>query len=61
MDEEEAAYGRVLVPHADDPGTAADPVHSTVCTLNSVHSHEHQRLHQQLVVQLGRLKQETGR
>ncbi|XP_028288631.1 mitogen-activated protein kinase kinase kinase 15 isoform X2 [Parambassis ranga] len=61
VDEEEAVYGRVLAPHADDPVTTADPVNSTVCTLNSVHSHEHQRLHQQLVVQLGRLKQETSR
>ncbi len=61
VDEEEAEFGPVLAPHADESGTAVDPAHSVVCTLNSAHSHEHQRSHHQLGAQLGRLKQETNR
>lgn len=61
VDEEEAEFGPVLAPHADDAGTTADPSHSAVSTLNSAHSQEHQRPHHQLGVQLGRLKQETNR
>lgn len=61
MDEEEAEFGPVLAPHADDPGTTADPTHPTAITLNPAHSQEHQRSHHQLGAQLGRLKQETNR
>lgn len=61
VDEEEAEFGPVLAPQTDDSGTATDPTHSTVSTLNSAHSHEHQRSHHQLGAQLGRLKQETNR
>lgn len=61
VDEEEAEFAPVLVPHADDSGTAADPAHCAVSTLHSAHSQEHQRPHHHLGAQLGRLKQETNR
>lgn len=61
VDEEEAEYGPVLAPHADDSGTAGDSTHTAVSTLNSAHSQEHHRSHHQLDAQLGRLKQETNR
>ncbi|XP_070784063.1 mitogen-activated protein kinase kinase kinase 15 [Enoplosus armatus] len=61
VDEEEAEFGPVLAPQADDSGTTADPAHSAASTVNSAHSQEHQRSHYQLGAQLGRLKQETNR
>uniref|UniRef100_A0A7N6F9C5 mitogen-activated protein kinase kinase kinase n=1 Tax=Anabas testudineus TaxID=64144 RepID=A0A7N6F9C5_ANATE len=61
VDEEEAEFVPGLASHNDDSGTTADPTHSAVSTLNSVHSQEHQRSHHQLGAQLGRLKQETNR
>ncbi|KAM7369672.1 hypothetical protein PAMP_010976 [Pampus punctatissimus] len=61
VDEEEVEFGPVLAPTPYDSGTTADPATSTISTLNSTHSQEHQRSHHQLGAQLGRLKQETNR
>uniref|UniRef100_A0A669E3Y3 mitogen-activated protein kinase kinase kinase n=1 Tax=Oreochromis niloticus TaxID=8128 RepID=A0A669E3Y3_ORENI len=61
VDEEEAEFGPILVQHADETGTTSDPTHSAVSTVNSSHSHEHQRSHHHLGAQLGRLKHETNR
>lgn len=60
MDEEEAEFVPVLVPHADDSGAAAEHGNAS-SLLPCSHSHEHQRSHHQLSSQLGRLKQETSR
>uniref|UniRef100_A0A669D2D2 mitogen-activated protein kinase kinase kinase n=1 Tax=Oreochromis niloticus TaxID=8128 RepID=A0A669D2D2_ORENI len=48
VDEEEAEFGPILVQHADETGTTSDPTHSAVSTVNSSHSHEHQRSHHHL-------------
>ncbi|XP_061569010.1 mitogen-activated protein kinase kinase kinase 15 isoform X2 [Cololabis saira] len=61
VDEVESEFGPVLASTSDEPGTSADAAHSSISTLNSAHSHEHQRLHHHLGAQLGRLKQETSR
>lgn len=60
VDEEEAEFVPVLVPHAEDSGAAADHV-SAPSVLQGPHSQDHQRSHHQLSAQLGRLKQETSR
>lgn len=60
MDEEEAEFVPVLVPHADDSGAAADHGNAS-SVLQCAHSQDHQRSHHQLSAQLGRLKQETSR
>ncbi|XP_034416501.1 mitogen-activated protein kinase kinase kinase 15 [Cyclopterus lumpus] len=62
VDEEEAEFGPVLAPQADDAvATAADPAHPAAGTPSSAHSQEPQRSHYHLRAQLGRLKQETNR
>lgn len=61
VDEEEAEFGPILVQQTDETGTTSDPTHSAVSTVNSSHSHEHQRSHHHLGAQLGRLKHETNR
>lgn len=60
MDEEEAEFVPVLVPHADDSGAAGDHGNAS-SVLQGAHSQDHQRSHHQLSTQLGRLKQETSR
>lgn len=60
VDEEEAEFVPVLVPHADDSGAAADHGNAT-SVLQCPHPQDHQRSHHQLSAQLGRLKQETSR
>lgn len=60
VDEEEAEFVPVLVPHTDDSGTTTD--HSNAASvLQCAHPQEHQRSHHHLSAQLGRLKQETSR
>ncbi|XP_026035900.1 mitogen-activated protein kinase kinase kinase 15 isoform X1 [Astatotilapia calliptera] len=61
VDEEEAEFGPILVQQTDETGTTSDHTHSAVSTVNSSHSHEHQRSHHHLGTQLGRLKHETNR
>ncbi|KAM6900416.1 mitogen-activated protein kinase kinase kinase 15 [Xenentodon cancila] len=61
VDEVETEFCPVLPSTSDDPVTTADPTHSAISTVNSTHSHEHQRSHHPLGAQLGRLKQETNR
>ncbi|XP_042080853.1 mitogen-activated protein kinase kinase kinase 15 isoform X3 [Haplochromis burtoni] len=61
VDEEEAEFGPILVQQTDETGTTSDHTHSAVSTVNSSHSHEHQRSHHHLGAQLGRLKHETNR
>uniref|UniRef100_A0AAX7VQB5 mitogen-activated protein kinase kinase kinase n=1 Tax=Astatotilapia calliptera TaxID=8154 RepID=A0AAX7VQB5_ASTCA len=60
VDEEEAEFGPILVQQTDETGTTSDHTHSAVSTVNSSHSHEHQRSHHHLGTQLGRLKHETN-
>uniref|UniRef100_H3D7Y6 mitogen-activated protein kinase kinase kinase n=1 Tax=Tetraodon nigroviridis TaxID=99883 RepID=H3D7Y6_TETNG len=60
VDEEEAEFVPVLVPHADDSGAAGDHGNAS-SVLHGAHSQDHQRSHHQLSTQLGRLKQETSR
>uniref|UniRef100_A0A3B4EXC2 mitogen-activated protein kinase kinase kinase n=1 Tax=Pundamilia nyererei TaxID=303518 RepID=A0A3B4EXC2_9CICH len=60
VDEEEAEFGPILVQQTDETGTTSDHTHSAVSTVNSSHSHEHQRSHHHLGAQLGRLKHETN-
>uniref|UniRef100_A0A8C6LSE2 mitogen-activated protein kinase kinase kinase n=1 Tax=Nothobranchius furzeri TaxID=105023 RepID=A0A8C6LSE2_NOTFU len=61
VDEEEAEFGPVLASNSDDPVTTTDHAPTTVSTVNSTRSQEHQRPHHFLGAQLGRLKQETNR
>lgn len=60
MDEEEAEFVPVLVPHADESGTAVDTSNAP-SVLQCAQSQEHRRSQHQLSAQLGRLKQETSR
>ncbi|TNN45025.1 Mitogen-activated protein kinase kinase kinase 15 [Liparis tanakae] len=62
VDEEEAEFGPVLAPQADDAAAPADSAHPVVTAPNPAHSpQEPQRSHHHLRVQLGRLKHETNR
>lgn len=60
VDEEEAEFVPVLVPHAEDSGAASDHVNPP-SVLQGPHCQDHQRSHHQLSAQLWRLKQETSR